>query len=139
MRRETTFLSKLLGIYCLLLGLVMLTHRQSMLETVASLLHDRPLALVLGVIVLAAGLAIILVHNFWSAGPVALVVTLVGWLTTVKGLLLMSLAPGEIADVYGRWLHYQELYYLYSALVIVLGALLAYAGYRPPGGAGARA
>ena len=55
--RETRFLSRLLGPYCLLIGLAMLAQRQATLVTIRALLHDRPLLYVLGVWCVFAGLA----------------------------------------------------------------------------------
>ena len=46
---------------------------------------------VLSIIIVAAGLAMVLAHNIWSGGAQAVVVTLVGWLTLIKGLLYLLL------------------------------------------------
>jgi hypothetical protein len=53
--------------------------------------------LVLGVSTLAAGLAMVLAHNIWSGDALAVIVTLMGWLTLalIKGLLFLLL-PGYV-------------------------------------------
>lgn len=130
MAPTTRFLSRLLGVYCLIVGLIMLVHKESTVATVTALLRDPPLVYVLGVIVLFAGLAMILVHNRWSGGVVPVLVTVVGWLTLVKGVVLIGWAPAGAADVYLVQLRYVQLYYLYSVITLALGAVLTYAGSR---------
>ena len=129
MLRETRFLSRLLGLYCLLIGLAMLAQRQATLVTIAALLHDRPLLYVLGVWCVFAGLAMILVHNVWSGGAAPIIVTLIGWLTLLKGVAFIGLEPLRVADLYLEELRYRELYPLYLLVTITLGAYLCYAGF----------
>jgi putative exporter of polyketide antibiotics len=68
MSPRTLFLARLIGLYCILIALAMFVRGQSTVDTVAGLLRDPPLMFVLGVITLAAGLAMVLVHNVWSGG-----------------------------------------------------------------------
>jgi hypothetical protein len=128
--RETRFLSRLLGLYCLLIGLAMLAQRQATLVTIAALLHDRPLLYVLGVWCVFAGLAMILVHNVWSGGAAPIIVSLIGWLTLLKGVAFIGLEPLRAADLYLAQLRYRELYPLYAIVTLTLGAYLCYAGFR---------
>ncbi len=134
MSTETRFLSRLLGLFCLIVGFTMLLQRQSTVQTVTALLADRPLTYVLGVIVLFAGLAIVLVHNRWSGGAAAVIVTLIGWLTLLKGILLFTASAMRSAEFYLVQLRYAQLYYVYTAVTLVLGAYLAWSGFgRAPG------
>ena len=128
--KETRFLCRLLGLYCLIIALAMLAQRQSTVATVAALLHDRPLMYVLGVWCLFAGIAIILVHNVWSGGPAPVMVTAIGWLTLLKGVALVGLPPTQTAELYLAQLRYQQLYLLYAGVTLVLGAYLCYAGFK---------
>jgi hypothetical protein len=126
---ETRFLSRLLGLYCLLIGLAMLAQRQATLVPITALLHDRPLLYVLGVWCVFAGLAMILVHNVWSGGAAPIIVTLIGWLTLLKGVAFIGLEPLRAADLYLARLRYRELYPLYLMVTLTLGAYLCYAGF----------
>jgi vacuolar-type H+-ATPase subunit I/STV1 len=134
MTTQTRFLSRLLGLFCLIAGLTMLLQRQSTVQTVTALLADRPLTYVLGVIVLFAGLAIVLVHNRWSGGAVAVIVTLIGWLTLLKGILLFTASAMDSAEFYLVQLRYAQLYFLYTAITLLLGACLTWAGFSRAGG-----
>jgi hypothetical protein len=55
MSPRTLFLSKLIGLYCILIGLSMMTRGQATVETVTALLQNSAMTLILGVITLAAG------------------------------------------------------------------------------------
>jgi hypothetical protein len=56
---RTFFLSKLIGLYCIVIALSMMTRRQATVETVTALLQNPAMTLILGVITLAAGLAMV--------------------------------------------------------------------------------
>jgi hypothetical protein len=85
---------------------------------------------VLGAITLIAGLAMVLAHNIWSGGALAVIVTLVGWITLLKSLLLLLLPPHVEAELFLGQLHYQQLFYLYGAFSLVLGIYLTYGGFK---------
>jgi hypothetical protein len=92
---RTLFLSRLIGLYCILVALSMITRRQATLESVTALLHDPSMIFIVGVIALAAGLAMVLAHNIWSGGALVVIVTLVGWITLIKSLFFLFL-PTEV-------------------------------------------
>jgi vacuolar-type H+-ATPase subunit I/STV1 len=129
MSPRTSFLSRLFGLYFILIALSMITHRQAIVETVKALLYDPKMMFVLGVITLGAGLAMVLSHNIWSGGALAVVVTLVGWSTLIKGLLLLFLPPHVGMGFFLRELHFDQLFYLYVAIPLVLGIYLTYGGF----------
>jgi vacuolar-type H+-ATPase subunit I/STV1 len=108
----------------------MVTHRQATVETVTALLQNPSMMLVLGVITLAAGLAMVLAHIIWSGSALVVIVTLVGWLTVIKSLLFLFLPPEVEAGFFLRQLHYQQLYYLYAVVSLVLGIYLTYGGFK---------
>ena len=130
MSPRTRFLSRLIGLYCILIALSMMTRRQAIVEAVTVLLQNPSMTLILGVITLAAGLAMVLAHNIWSGGALAVIVTLVGWMTLIKSLSFLFLSPEVEAGFFLRQLHYQELFYLYGAISLVLGVYLTYGGFK---------
>ena len=127
---RTLFLSRLIGLYCILVGLSMMTHSQATVETVTALLQNPSMTLILGVITLAAGLAMVLAHNIWSGGTLVVVVTLVGWMALVKSLFFLFLPPEMETRLFLQQLHYQQLFYLYGAISLALGVYLTYGGFR---------
>jgi len=126
---RTLFLSRLIGLYCIFLALSLITRRQVTVETVTNLLQSPSMMLILGVITLTAGLAMVLAHNVWSGGALAVIVTVVGWITLIKSLLFLFLPPEMEAGLFLGWLHYQQLFYVYGAISFVLGVYLTYGGF----------
>lgn len=130
MSPRTVFLSRLIGLYCILVALSMMTRRQATVETVKALLQNAPMILFLGVITLAAGLAMVLAHNVWSGGALPVIVTLVGWITLIKSLFFLFLPPEMEAGLFLGQLHYQQFFYLYGAFSLVLGLYLTFGGFK---------
>jgi|ERR1700720_4248440 hypothetical protein len=130
MSPRTLFLSRLVGLYCILIALSMMTRRQATVETVTVLLQNPSMTLILGVITLAAGLAMVLAHNIWSGGALVVVVTLIGWMALIKSLFLLFLPPEIEAGVVLGQIHYQQLFYMYAAISLILGIYLTYGGFR---------
>jgi hypothetical protein len=130
MSPRTTFLSKLIGIYCILMSLSMVAHRQATVEAMTALIHNPPLVFIVGVMAVAAGLAMVLGHNVWSGGGLPVTVTLIGWLSLIKGGLLLFLSPEAASGFFLAGLHYEQLFVLYAAISLVLGIYLTYGGFR---------
>jgi hypothetical protein len=80
----TTFLSRLIGLFSILVSLSLVTHKQATLETLTALVHNPPLLLTFGMVWLITGLAMVLGHNVWSGGALPVIVTLVGWLILLR-------------------------------------------------------
>ena len=87
MSPRTIYLGRLIGLYCVLLALAMISHKQATVEAINAFMHDAPVLLLASIVAMAAGLAIILGHNVWSGGAFPVVVTLVGWISLIKGLI----------------------------------------------------
>jgi hypothetical protein len=127
---RTLFLSRLIGLYCILVALSMMTRRQATVETVTALLQNPSLMFIVGVITLVAGLAMVLAHNVWSGGTLVVVVTLVGWTALIKSLFFLFLPPETEAGFFLGRLHYQQLFYVHTAISLVLGVYLTYSGFK---------
>jgi len=128
MSPRTTFLSRLLGLYSILVSLSMITHKQATIERVTALVHNPPVLFVAGILALAAGLAIILCHNVWSGGAQPVIVTLVGWIALIKGLLLLFLTPEAASGFFLGQLQYEQRFYWYVGVSFLLGVYLTYSG-----------
>ncbi|MGD0841933.1 MAG: hypothetical protein ABSA32_12325 [Candidatus Acidiferrales bacterium] len=129
MASRTAFISKLLGLYCILAGLAMVAHKEATLATVSALIHNGPELFIVGIITLAAGLALVLGHNVWSGGVLPVVVTIMGWLTLLKGLLFLCLPPEQAGGLVLGKLSYAGHFHLYLAIVVIIGLYLTVAGF----------
>jgi hypothetical protein len=124
----TLFLAKLIGLMFLVFSLLMAMNKRAMLTTINELLRSRGLMLIGGSFNLAAGLAIVLGHNVWSGGMLAVVVTLIGWLVTLRGFVWLF-TPQEKLVQYYEALHFEQKYYVATAITGVLGLYLSIAGF----------
>jgi hypothetical protein len=129
MSSRTIFLARLFGLYCLLAGVSMAIRKPSIIETVTALVHNAPLMFFIGVVTLFGGLAMVLGHNVWSGGGLAVVVTLLGWITLLKGLLFLFVPPASEANLLLGTMHYEKLFYFYLSITLIAGIYLTYAGF----------
>src|ERR1700686_2865028 len=111
MSRATILLARGMGLFTVLLVISFGARGSSIVEATTT---DGPVMLTYAIISLALGVAIVVGHNVWTGGPLPVVVTLVGWLILLKGLLLMFLPPDTLAQAYGK-MGYADHYYAYLA------------------------
>ena len=130
MHPRTIFLSRLIGLYCVLVSLSMAVQKQTIVETMNSLVHNAPMLFIASVFSLIAGLAMVLSHNVWKGGAAPVIVTLAGWITVIKSLLFIIQSPQE-AVAFFESLHYERLFPVETGITFILGVYLTWAGFRP--------
>ncbi|MGP8173995.1 MAG: hypothetical protein ACLP7O_05550 [Terracidiphilus sp.] len=130
MSSRTIFLSRLIGLYCILVVSSLIIHRQATVDTVSDLFHSPSMMLVLSIFAIAAGLAMVLAHNIWSGGVLTVVVTLVGWLSLIKGLMFLFLPSRLETECILGWLRQPHLFYACMAPSLLIGIYLTYEGFR---------
>jgi vacuolar-type H+-ATPase subunit I/STV1 len=119
----TTYLAKLLGLYCVIVSLALSLNKQSAIGTVNDWMKSPPLTMLTGVITLTIGLALVIGHNVWSGGALTVTVTVLGWLTLIKGLTFLALPPARAARFYEA-LEYERFFFVYMGVTFVLGLYL---------------
>lgn len=129
MAPRTLFLSRLIGIYALIISLSMITHKTAIVELVGDFAEAPPLIFIAGMFTLLAGIAMVLMHNLWRGGAPTVIVTLIGWMLLLRGIALVFISPSGAAAIY-EMLRFAQFYYAYVAVPLVLGAYLAYEGFR---------
>lgn len=129
---RTVFLSKLIGLYCLILGFSMVLNKAALMDEITALAGNSPLMLVLAIFTLFAGLAMVLGHNVWRGGGVTIVVTVVGWLTLLKALLILLVPLSVGSRFLAEPLRSDSLFYFRLALTFLLGIYLTYGGFAAP-------
>ncbi len=128
MSSRTTYLGRLLGFFAILVALSMLAHKQAAMEMIATLGNSPQAVFAVGLIAIAAGLALILGHNIWSGGALPVVVTLIGWLSLIKGLLCLFLPQEALAGLLcGPG--FERYFYISPAISLALGLYLVYASF----------
>jgi len=128
MKPLTVYLGRLLGLFTLITSFWLLTERQNTLSTIPALLGDRPAMVIFAIIALAGGLAIVLAHNIWSGGVLPILVTLIGWVMLIRGVLFLFL-PLEATLRFLAAMQFERFFYIYLAIPFVLGLYLSYLAF----------
>jgi hypothetical protein len=129
MSERTAFLSKFIGLYLIAICIPMAANKQASVATVIATVHDAPAGFIIGLVLVAAALAMILCHNVWSGGVQAIVVTLIGWLSLIKGAMFLFFPPPAAVGVVFWGSAYEQYFYADMALGIALGIYLTASGF----------
>ncbi len=86
----TQILAVFIGLYMVAAGIGFLTGRGSYASLIDELRDNTALGYVTGAFVFALGAAMVAVHNLWT-GPLAIVVSLVGWGALIEGVLMLAI------------------------------------------------
>lgn len=128
----TLALAKAFGIYMIAGGLSgMLLGRRRWQEILDAFENNAAVVYLAGVVVFALGAAIVMAHNIWTA-PLAIFVSLIGWVAAVEGVILIAY-PDPLLD-WARTIAKPAFIGIFAVLTILLGAMLLTAGFA--GGAG---
>jgi hypothetical protein len=87
---------------------------------------------VTGAFVLTGGLIIVALHQYWHGSP-SIIVSLVGWLLALRGLLLLAF-PSTFTSMANSVLAAGALWRTVCICFAVLGLYLTYVGWRPAPG-----
>jgi hypothetical protein len=124
----TIYLSRLISIVALIIAAAMLADKATVLAAFDHLGRERSSLLLLGIVRLAAGAGIVLIHNVWTKGFWPLVVTLTGCAMLVRGVMNLLL-PAEVMATLFQAAHVIDFYYLYALIPLLLGAYLGLRGF----------
>ncbi|WP_146101964.1 hypothetical protein [Rhodopila globiformis] len=128
MSPATIFLGRFLGLFCLLMSSVLLARPNESLAAISSMMENPGLILLTGISTTAGGSAMVVGHNVWSGGILPVVVTLLGWLTLIKGLAVMATPPHTLAAFY-RAMNLPAWFRRYMAVIVVFSAWLTVASF----------
>jgi hypothetical protein len=117
----------LIGPTLIALAAATLINLGSISTLVESVSHDPALVMVSGVLSFVAGLAVVRVHNHW-AGDWAVLVTILGWLLLVGGLIRL-LFPIRLAGMAASFAQSTGLIAGEAVVFLVIGAFLSYKTY----------
>ncbi|MDR3772410.1 MAG: hypothetical protein P4L26_03625 [Terracidiphilus sp.] len=134
MLSRTIYMSRLIGLYCILVLPSLAIHKQATVDLGATLLHNPALMLIVSIFTVIGGLAMVLAHNRWSGGAQNVVVTLVGWLVLIKGMMFVLLPPAADTEIILSWFRDPVLFYVCLTPSFLIGVYLTYEGFRPRAG-----
>jgi len=119
----TIFLGKFFGISCVLMCGVLFARPKESVAAINSMQGSPGLILLTGIITTGGGVATVVGHNVWSGGAFPVAVTLLGWVTLIKGIALMAAPPRTLTGFY-RVLHYPARFRLYMGVAFAFSVWL---------------
>ena len=123
--QTSLFLAKLIGPLLLIVGIGVLINRDHYLAMARQFVGSAPLMYLGAVVGMVAGLAIVLVHNVWTADWRVLI-TLLGWIHLIRGAATV-IFPRKAAEFAARVTARAIL--ISSLLALTLGAIFVFFGY----------
>ena len=121
------FLSKVIGIYLIIMSLAMLINLPQFINSVNTLIHDAPLMFVTGCFTSILGILMVVSHNSWQWNW-RVVITIFAWLILLKGVSII-LFPQFIDRTAILFMQDTNVVYGTAGFDFVLGLLLCYFGY----------
>jgi hypothetical protein len=129
-QQRTRAFARVIGPYIAIFGIVYAIRLPELRGLVDDMFAQSFTMLLLGALMLAAGLVIVGIHRNWR-GPLAVTISLFGWFVAVRGFLLIA-APSTIeSGVDATMLSptATAVARVFFAALGVLGLVLAYAGW----------
>jgi len=121
------FLAKVFGLYFIIMGLAVLKNRGGLNEMISELVNNSSRRLMDGFLILIIGILLVVSHNIWAGGW-KILITILGWLTLLKGILRLFLSNEQFAKVVNKFSN--PSFYMWSGVIsVVLGIYLAYIGF----------
>jgi hypothetical protein len=125
---RTRMFARVLGPYLVIITLTAVA-RASQMRTLASEFGANPVwAFVTGAFILLSGLIVVALHQYWRSAA-AIIVSVLGWMTAVKGLALLAFPQTYISTVNSA---VDAAWWRVGFVVIALvGVYLTYVGWVP--------
>jgi hypothetical protein len=124
---RSLFLARLMGPTFVAIALGMLINLGMYESMIAEALHSGILFYLSGLLSLLAGLAIVNLHNTWCADW-RVVVTVLGWLMTIGGII--RIVVPQVAIAIGSTIYGGRAPTIVVAVIVgILGAFLSFKGY----------
>lgn len=123
----TLFLAQVMGVYFIVSGIGALLNPARLNSAMQEAKRSYLLPYFDGAIALIVGLLIVLFHNMWD-GLLASLVTLVGWIAVVEGVLLLLLPQKTISAMIQKLMGSQMARFI-GVVAVVLGIYFVYNGF----------
>lgn len=125
--QASIFLAQLLGPMFLVVGVAVPAKPEMFRTILQGFIGSATLLYLAGFFGLLGGLALVLTHNVWAADW-RLIITLIGWITLVRGLISIF-QPQWIVAAGNAILEHRGVFMVASPINLVIGIILSYCGY----------
>jgi len=129
--QRSIFLAKLIGPLLAAIGVALIFNADTFRTIAQEFLKSYALIYLAGLLALTAGLAIVNMHNVWTADW-RVIITLIGWLAVIGGIIRIVL-PHTVETIGGLMLTAVSNNWMIGegVVLLALGAGLSYTGYEP--------
>jgi hypothetical protein len=122
------FIAKLMGPILFVVAVSILINEKNTRAMAKEVFGSHALIYVFGIVDLLLGLVLVAVHNVWVMDW-RVIITVIGWLSIVRGLVRILFAPYLMKNG-PKLLKKQGLLMGIAIVMLILGAVLSYYGYR---------
>lgn len=119
--------ARVLGPFFAIVSAIVVTRAPDMRELLAEFGATTIWAWVTGAFVLMGGIIVVALHPYWRGVP-AVIVSLLGWLMVVRGVLLMAF-PDTFLSIANRTIDAETLWRTVFGIFVLVGLYLTYVGW----------
>ncbi len=128
-QNRTRFFARVLGPFLVAIDVTAVARASDMQALLSQFEANSMWTFVTGAFILLFGLVIVAGHQYWR-GAAAIIVSLLGWLIVLRGLLLVAL-PKVFVSVANAMIGAQAWWVTLCVVFAVVGLYLAYVGWAP--------
>ncbi|OCB21239.1 hypothetical protein A5675_19080 [Mycobacterium malmoense] len=125
----TRFFSRVLGPFLVIVDVTAVVRASDMQSLLSQFEANSMWTFVTGAFVLLLGLTIVAAHQSWR-GAAAIIVSLIGWLIVLRGLLLVAF-PKFFASLANDMIGAQAWWITLCVVFALVGLYLTYVGWAP--------
>ena len=126
---RTRIFARILGPYLVLVTITAVARASQMRSLAAEFGANPVWAYVTGAFILLTGLTVVALHQYWRS-PAAIIVSVLGWMTTAKGLSLLAI-PGTYISTVNSAVEPVSWWVAGFVVVALVGMYLTYVGWAP--------
>jgi hypothetical protein len=123
----TIVFTQIFGILFVVLGLSMVFNGKGVSAAMMEMTQNQGLLWTVGFLALAMGAVLVVLQNVWTAGLLALVITIIGWAALVKGVFILWF-PNAAAALYRKYATGKLLVW-WGVIAFLIGLVLMYKGW----------
>ena len=128
-QERTRMFARVLGPFFTIIAIAVAVHAPDMRQLLTEFTASDVWPWVTGAFILLGGIAIVAFHQFWR-GPAAILVSVLGWLLVVRGILLVAF-PDVFASLADRMIGAVGVWQAAYVVMAVIGLYLTYVGWKP--------
>lgn len=125
---SSLFIGKVLGLYLIIVCLAMIVRRPAFEILLREAGNNQLLLFISATIATIIGLLIVVSHNLWVADW-RVVITILGWLTLLKGLVRFFF-PSVVQQATKFWFENYQYVYIVSIIFLLVGIYLCAHSFR---------